>query len=312
MTHLTGIRFADFAIEEFMTMKPAPGHRDSEGRAARATHLHKLIPEHLQVEVAEYTNREGGKEQRSMTGNTRRQVWSCRLSDKVPETVRATIYEMSDETEVRERMLYHDSREAAWTSKDYMYRARNMTPGLEDWKPGSKALKGGTWQGAVQDAYSIHNLDRWSVDKSVKVELILKEWTNELMDLDQILNTSLAPVIKEARPFTRGFFSASLLLLRYRPYDVVETFLRAVLNDEGTKTDEGLDGVNLAADNLRRKGTKDEIFAGMIGSFKVWEEGRRQVNSAVRRMNVMAWAKDQKNKKRDAEKQAATLRPTGT
>src|SRR5262245_11874074 len=99
----------EIPLDEFLKMLPAPGHRDSERRAMNALHLHQLVPEHLEVEVAEYKQPDGVTVRRRMTGNTRAHVWKCGLSDTVPQKVRARLYRMKDESEVRERMLRHDS-----------------------------------------------------------------------------------------------------------------------------------------------------------------------------------------------------------
>jgi hypothetical protein len=204
----------DIPLKEFLDMPPAPGHRDSEGRAQKAEHLHILVPEHLEVEIAEYKDNNGVNRRARMTGNTRAHVWKCGLSDRVPETVRARLYRMANEDEVRHRMLRHDSQEAAWTNKDYVHRALDMTYGT-DWRPTSKALAS-HFTMAVRVADSIVNHAKWTPDMR-KVELILPHWRREFQTLDAIIDHPLADTIRDKRPFTWGFIAAFLILLRFRP-----------------------------------------------------------------------------------------------
>src|SRR5215475_10717866 len=110
-TELAEIRV--IPIEEFLRMEMAPGHRDSEGRAHRAKHLHRFVPEHLNVECAEYPTDDGKLKLVRMTGNTRASVWKCGLSDVVPSEVQARVFKMKDAKEVTLRMLRHDAPEAA-------------------------------------------------------------------------------------------------------------------------------------------------------------------------------------------------------
>jgi hypothetical protein len=292
----------DLTLKEFLEMLPAPGHRDSEGRAMRAVHLHKLLPEHHEIEIAEYPTSDGKIVRESLTGNTRRQVWKCGLSDAVPEMVRARLYHMKDENEARERMLLHDSREAAWTAKDHKFRALDMTYGSE-WHPRSKPLKSGAFTSAIRNVDCIVYHNRWTPDHTTKVELVMSHWKNEIKLLDQLLDISLVDVIKEKRPFTWGFLAACLLLLRFRPYPEVETFVHGILNDSGTKTDEGCDGIYIAVENLGKKGDKqDQIFRGIMGAFSAWEQRSSTTVAKTRKSDPLDWAKKQRNAERDATK----------
>lgn len=292
----------EVSIDDFLAMKAAPGHRDSEARALRAVHLHKLLPEHHEVEIAEYSAEDGSPVRETMTGNTRRQVWKCGLSDCVPTSVRARVYRMKDAAEVRERMLLHDSREAAWTAKDHKFRAMNMTFGTE-WEPRSKPLKSGAFTVAVRhvDCMVYHN--RWTPDSTTKVELVMANWGHEIKLLDDILDTPLADGIRIKRPFTWGFLAACLLLLRYRPVDNIRTFVRGILNDAGSKNEDRLDGIYIGIENLGKKGDKqDMVFKGLMGSYDLWEQKLYGNLAKARKFDPLAWTAKERDARREAIK----------
>jgi len=288
---------------DFIAMEPAPGHRDSEGRAQKAMHLKTLVDEHGAVEIAEYPDATGTTRRVRMTGNTRAQVWKCGLSDKVPEKVQARIYRMKSEKEVRERMLRHDSREQSWTSGDHTYRAFDMTFGNE-WRPTSRALKTGRFTQALRVVDAITKYAKWSPDPKIKVEMIMPDWSRELKLLDQLLDHPLEAHIREKRPFTWGFLAGCLLLLRHLDAENVRSFLVDVFNDKGTKTDQGIDGVVAMIEHLGKSGAmadQQDLFGRVLGCFDLWESQKRVPNSASKltKADAIQWHHHQRDKKRN-------------
>ncbi len=277
----------DIPIREFLEMPPAPGHRDSEARAQKAIHLRALVPEHLEVEIAEYRDHSGILRRVRMTGNTRAQVWKCGLSDQVPNMVRARVYRMADEHEVRQRMLRHDSQEAAWSASDYIHRALDMTFG-DNWRPRSKAISSGRFTSAVRVADSLVNHSRWSPDREVKVEMILPGWRKELQILDELTDHPLA----DAK---------------------VAEFARAVFNDRGEKADDGYDGVQALIENLGRgkfSGTiphQQKILMCVVGAFDQWENGIRSPGAIpkIRKFDPLDWIRRERARKGDDQSPAA-------
>jgi hypothetical protein len=87
-------------------------------------------------------------------------------------------------------MLRHDSQEAAWTNKDYVHRALDMTYG-DGWRPTSKALSSQRFTQAVRVADAIVNHSKWTPDSKTKVELALPQWRNEYQTLDAIFDCPL-------------------------------------------------------------------------------------------------------------------------
>ena len=68
-------RTETLTLAEFLAIPPFPGHRNSPERALRAKHLHTFVPEHLDVEFAEYLDSNVGVKIVRITGNTRAEVW---------------------------------------------------------------------------------------------------------------------------------------------------------------------------------------------------------------------------------------------
>lgn len=301
----------DIPLSEFLDMPAAPGHRNSEARAQKALHLRTLVPEHLEVEIAEYKDATGRVHRARMTGNTRAQVWKCGLSDKTPEAVRARVYPMANEQEVRERMMRHDSREASWTSGDYVFRALDMTFG-GNWTPRSKALSSGRFVEAVRRVDSLVNHSRWSPDLTTNIALVLPLWEREFMLLDQLTDHPLSDAIREKKPFTWGFLGALLLLLRFRPPEVVGDFSRAIFNDVGKSGDDGKDGVQAVIENLGRKtgsgsaAHQIKILSTVVGGFERWEEGTVAANAVakVRQCDPLEWIRNQRDQR---EKQPGAM-----
>jgi hypothetical protein len=292
----------EMPVDEFIAMEPAPGHRDSEGRAQKANHLKILVDEHSAVDIAEYPDADGKSQRRRMTGNTRAQVWKCGLSDKVPEKVQARVYRMKNEKEVRERMLYHDSREQSWTSADHTYRAFDMTFG-DSWRPTSNALKGGRFVQALRVVDAITKYAKWSPDQKIKIELIMPEWLNELKLLDELLDHPLEAHIREKRPFTWGFLAGSLLLLRHIDFQTVRSFMTEVFNDKGTKNEQGIDGVQAMVEHVGKKGTVSEqqdLFGRVLGCFELWETQRRipAASSKLTKADALQWHHARRDAKR--------------
>jgi hypothetical protein len=136
----------------------------------------------------------------------------------------------------------------------------------------------------------------------------MRNWAKEIQLLDQLVDVSLADVIKEKKPFTWGFFAACLLLLRYRPYEMIEDYVHAILNDAGTKTEDGADGVYIAVDNLGKKGDEQQqIFRGMLEAFDMWEQRTRGTLAKARKCEPLAWSKKQRDAQRDAIKTRSTI-----
>lgn len=306
---LSEVKVIEIPIAEFLAMKPAPGHRDSEGRAIKATHLHKLIPEHLHVEIAQYPDAGGNVVRESMTGNTRRQVWKCGLSDRVPDSVRGNLYTMRSEEEVKERMLFHDSVEAAWNSRDHAHRALNMNY-ADGWKPVSKALrnKGGGIVNAIRQVSAIVYNNRATPDTTIRYEIELGKWRDEYKQLDAILDVSPAEAIHAKRPFTFPFTAACLLLLRFQDHDKVQDFVRAILADEGTKNADGQDGIYVATENFGQKGKPDETFRGILGAFDFWAQKECGTLSRARKTDPLKWVA----KQREIAKGKKTSDPAAT
>ena len=293
----------ELPIEEFLAMEPAPGHRDSEARAQKANHLKTLVDEHGAVDIAEYPDDNGTVRRQRMTGNTRAQVWKCGLSDKVPEKVQAKIYRMKNEKEVRERMLYHDSREQSWTSGDHTFRAFDMTFG-DEWRPTSKALKSGQFVQALRVVDAITKYAKWSPDQKIKMELIMPEWRHELQMLDQILDHPQEAQIREKRPFTWGFLAGGLLLLRHVDCEMVRSFMIDVFNDKGTKNDQGMDGVQAMIEHLGKGGAipeQQDLFGRVLGCFDLWESQRRVPTAASKptKVDAVQWHHSRRDAKRN-------------
>jgi hypothetical protein len=301
----------EMPTEEFMAMEPAPGHRDSEGRAQKATHLKVLVDEHGAVDIAEYPDAEGKPQRRRLTGNTRAQVWKCGLSDKVPEKVQARIYRMKDEKEVRERMLFHDSREQSWTSADHTYRAFDMTFG-DAWRPTSAALKGGRFVQALRVVHAIAQYAKWSPDQKIKIELIMPEWKKELGLLDELLDHPLEAHIREKKPFTWGFLAGCLLLLRHIDISIVRSFMIEVFNDKGTKNDQGIDGVQALIEHLGKSGTvpeQQDLFGRVLGCFELWESQKRvpAASSKLTKVDALQWHHIRRDAKREERQRSKHL-----
>jgi hypothetical protein len=299
----------EIPIDEFLKMLPAPGHRDSERRALNATHLHKLVPEHLEVEVAEYKQADGMLVRRRMTGNTRAQVWKCGLSDTKPDKVRARLYRMKTEDEARERMLRHDSPEAAWSASDQLHRAMNMT--FEDgWRPRSPALRGGRFISAVRAVDALVKHSRWSPDLGTKVELIMSDWKAEFQKLDDITDRPLADGIAMRKPFTWGFLAGFLLLLRFCNEGLVDEFCSKVLSDRGEKLDGEYDGVQALIENLGRgknAGSKDhqqKLINCVLGAFDRHEQKTLAPNAvaAIRKTDALDWTNRQRKQKQEYDR----------
>jgi hypothetical protein len=296
----------DIPIDEFLhSMGPAPGHRDSEGRAQRATHLHTLVPEHCDVEIAEWPDSTGSLQRASMTGNTRRQVWRCGLSDAVPETIRARVYRMESEDEVRERMLRHDSPEASWTAKDQQFRAMDMTygSGPGTWRPRSATLKKARFTTAIKQADAITR-GNYTPDAQMKVELAMRDWAKELKLMDDFFDQPMADKIAEIKPVTAGFMAAFLLLIRVKDEHSVREFTGLIFGDGGTKTNEGADGVQLLVESLgKHAGAKDqqELMARIVTCYEIMVRKERQAG-IKKRVNVVDWYRQNRDAKRDEEK----------
>jgi hypothetical protein len=293
----------ELPVEEFIAMEPAPGHRDSEGRAQKATHLRTLVDEHGAVDIAEYPDEHGQTQRRRMTGNTRAQVWKCGQSDRVPEKVQARIYRMKNEKEVRERMLFHDSREQSWTSADHMYRAYDMTYS-DTWRPTSKPLKSGRFVQALRVVDALTRHGKWSPDLKIKIELIMPGWATELKLLDQLLDHPLEAPIREKKPFTWGFLAGILFLLRYIDFDVVRAFMSEVFNDHGNRNDQGINGVQALIEHLGKPGTvpeQQDLFGRVLGCFDLWETEVRVPTSAAKQTKVdaMQWHHSKRDAKRE-------------
>lgn len=240
-----------YPIQEFMDLPTFPGARDSRTRAPRATHLFTLLPEHTKFEAAECD----GTVYR-LTGNTRRWVWALGLSDSIPANVIGDVYECKNLDEVREIGLHFDSPEAAWRSKDYSYRSIGIAFN-DTWRPGSHLIKVGRLARPLRlaDAYV---RERYTPDRMAKVELVTPRWTEEIVALDPILSI---PYDEDAmHPFKTGTLAAFLLLLHHENKDAVAAWIRAAINNEGTKDAHGMDAVQCLVevfklDTTRRRGT---------------------------------------------------------
>lgn len=242
-------------IEQFYAIPPFPGHRDSEGRARKAWHLHKFVPEHaLDVICAEYLDAANVIRLCKITGNTRAEVWRSGLSDFVPTHVRITIYTYTTEEEVRKAGTRFDSPDAAWKACDFVFRAQAMTFG-DEYKPVSKDGKSGKLHRAVRMADSfaagLHNLGRSTLHR---MEEILPHWAREFIKLDEI---GQIPLMVDGT-FSTGALAACILLYRFEQADRVDDFLAAVRSDEGLKDVHGMDGVMMAVEMVKRRarGTK--------------------------------------------------------
>jgi len=299
----------EIPITEFLNMPPAPGHRDSDGRAFKADHLKVLVPEHIEVDVAEYPEASSGKTIRAkMTGNTRSAVWKAGLSNHVPQFVRARVYRMASEDEVRMRMLRHDAPEAAWSAKDYVNRALDMTYG-DSWRPSSKELKGGRYVNAIKTVDAIAKHSRWSHPvKGIRPETIMKDWATELKELDSILDNPKAPSIMERKPFTWGLFAGLLLLLRYRPFESVRRFAVAVLDDQGTKIEgEGSDGIQTLVDYFAKKqrlgsnsNTEQDFANHVIACYEAWESDPPRRAKSIKKADAIEWQSRQRETQKEA------------
>jgi hypothetical protein len=305
MTNVELAEIISLPVTEFLEMSAAPGHRNSEGRAAAAEHLKTLVPEHLEVAIAEYPDPSApsGVRRVRMTGNTRAQVWKCGLSNAVPESVSARLYRMKSETEVRERMLRHDSREQAWSAADLMYRAYDMTFGPE-WRPRSKILAGSNkLTQPIRKADAIVNHARYSPDPAVKVEMIMRHWIKEIQTLDNLLDRPVSNSIKEKAPFTQGLLAALLVILRYRDEQQIAPFMQTFPDDGGTKTDAGLDGVQLLIEGLGKPRTNpDDLLRRALTCFSLWEAKRAVSPSFKKWADAVQWHQEQRDAKREEAK----------
>ena len=307
-TPLQLAEIVEMPVADFIAMEPAPGHRDSEGRAQKADHLKILVDEHSAVDIAEYPDDAGNIHRRRMTGNTRAQVWKCGLSDRIPEKVQARLYRMKNEREVRERMLYHDSREQSWTSGDHTFRAFDMTY-ADTWRPTSPPLKGGRFVQALRVVDAITKYAKWSPDQKIKIELIMPEWAGELQLLDQLLDHPLEAQIREKKPFTWGFLAGCLLLLRHVDLGTVRSFITDVFNDKGTKTEQGLDGVQAMIEHLGKGGAipeQQDLFGRVLGCFELWESEKRvpTASSKHTKADALQWHHSRRDAKRQERQRA--------
>ncbi len=115
-------------LEEWIVIDDCPVQRDTEGRAKRAEHLFLLNPRHLEVAVA--VMRRTGK-QYKLDGHTRAYVWLNTLtgdgsgptSDKVPEVVYVTYYEVEDMRSLKNLFDTYDQVKAVKHSSDIIFGA---------------------------------------------------------------------------------------------------------------------------------------------------------------------------------------------
>lgn len=244
------IRTQLMPIHEFLALPAFPGHRDSESRAKSARHLHAYVPEHVDVALGEYLDGAGEVRLVRITGNTRAFVWAQGLSDKVPSHVRASVFSYTSEAEVREAGLRFDSPEASWKARDYAFRAAGLTF-ADTWRPRSAEGKSSRLFTAIRHV-SAYESGHYEPERgSHAAEQIMPLWAEEIKALDRLCETPLA--VPNGN-FTTGIQAAVLLLLRYEEGDLVESFVRMSRADEGTKNEQGMDGVMLLVELMKSRG----------------------------------------------------------
>lgn len=288
-----------FTLEEWSHFPPFPGHRNSEARAKRAVHLHTLLPEHLVVEGARLVDEHGvpilkdNKEQIfRWTGNTRVHVWQNGLSDRVPESVSATVYDCQWH-DLNTRGMRFDSPQAVWSANDHTHRALGTTF-VDGWRPRSRALqtKMIAFASGCRRAQFIISRQSGAIATVQYNYAILPLWRKEIQILDEIFAGELSPNVG-LDAANVAIVTAYFLLLRCELIDQVSRFIGAILEDSGIKDDLGYDGVQIAIDTVaKREKTNNYNFsttAKIVASFLLWKTQRRVKSKDIRSPNLFSY-----------------------
>ena len=246
-------RHVRIALADFLNIPAFPGHRDSEARATKAesNHLNMFIPQHAEVELAECPdpNRPGMTLRGRRTGHTRAAKWRAGKTDVVPTYVNATVYWCADLAAVSGKGLLLDSPKAAWKHRDYTFRAYSVVF-EETWRPESALVKRAGRAILLAEAYRI---GVYQSDRSLLVESVLPQWKKEVQTLDAMCQQ---PVSIEGGHISTGIMAGCLLLLKFEDTDLVRLFLQTTLADGGTKTAEGMDGVQCLAETIKARSSR--------------------------------------------------------
>jgi hypothetical protein len=124
----------------------------------------------------------------------------------------------------------------------------------------------------LADAYD--NL-RYVVQSTTTIETVMPRWASEIMLLDAACEMPLAMLGN----FSTGMQAATLLLFKYEDPTAVDIFIRMVRQDQGTKTAEGMDGVQQLAEVMKVRAVKSK--RGRVN-------GEREVDDAKRTLTAFA------------------------
>lgn len=236
------------ALEKWLDVPENPVQRDTEYRARRAKHLHKLAPSHLTVAMAKV---KGNGKIWKVDGHTRAFVWLNTLTgngaepvcDKVPDKVFVDVYEVKDEKAAKVLFDTYDQSASVKTASDIVFGAiRDQHLKFE-----TSWLAHGHFKYAVQSASQLLKAGtisrpggKLSAPLKMDIRNLVNLWAPELLALDKI------------HPKRNPWFGVATMvpalwsLCLYHPTDRTLEFWRRLNEDEGNKRGKQKDFVYLA------------------------------------------------------------------
>ncbi len=252
-------------VERWLDVPDNPVQRDTEHRAKRAKHLHKLAPAHLTVAMAKLED--NGKVWK-VDGHTRAFVWLNTLTgngaepvcDKVPEKVFVDVYSVKNEKAAKRLFDTYDQTASVKNASDIVFGAiRDQNLHFE-----TPWLAHGHFKYTVQSATQILRpklMTRPSGRSGitgVDVRDLVNLWAPELLALDKI------------HPKRNPWFGVATMvpalwsLALYRESDNTLEFWHRLNQDEGNKRGKNKDFVYLASEYILQAKEEGKFAANAI------------------------------------------------
>lgn len=225
---------------EWAAVPSNPRQRDTEGRAAKAKHLHTLQKSHLLVWMAEW---EGGC--CKLEGHTRALIWTELKPEIAPAEVEVRVIRVSGIEEAKDLYDHFNSREESEKSADRCFGAMREA-GIT---PTNLFVRSGKFSNAVRLATTFvrnsrsdgGNLYGYSVREAVS------EFREEIVALDLTGFTKHRMI---------GAAVCCYVMGRRKHGERVDDFFKAYVTDAGKKEGRMKDAVQLFTDAMNESNSK--------------------------------------------------------